>query len=234
MNLFFSDRPGAHERHLRRKVNNPLFGAPDVSQQDVLQARAADEAEHKTFMDSFYALARDAGALDASVDAELLIDLKNRLEQCYEQSCSIMGNMADIQQGLHRLIDSIMQSLLHASSSDEHAHQKLLEEQAARKIHFELLQHSLIADLLRPASPITSDDLVPTLLSAGEPALRAALGLFTAEQRLLLCEHGNRMLQDVSSDHPKIVHSRKMLAILCEHSQQTDEPAAGASHGLAS
>ena len=234
MNLFFSDRPGANERHLRRKVNNPLFGAPDISQQDVLQARADDEAEHKSFMDDFYALAGDAGSLDASVDAEQLIALKARLEQCYEQSCSIMGNMAEIQQGLRRLINSIMQSLLHASSSDEHVHRKLLEEQEARKLHFELLQHSLIADLLRPASPITSDDLVPTLLSASEPALRAALALFTAEQRLLLCEHGNRMLQDVSSDHPKIVHSRKMLAILCEQNQQTDDPAPGASRGLAS
>ncbi len=221
MNLFFSDRPGANERHLRRKVNNPLFGAPDISQDDVLRAREIDEREHKTFMDGFYALAKDASTLDASVDADELIALKQRLEQSYEQSCSVMGAMEEIQQGLSRLIDSIMQSLLYASSTDEHAHQKLVEEQAARKLHFELLRHSLIADLLRPDSPITSDDLLPTLLSSPEPSLRAAVGLFTAEQLAVLCAHGNRMLDGVDSDHPKIVHSRNMLAILCEQSKQT-------------
>ncbi len=220
MNLFFSDRPGANERHLRRKVNNPLFGAPDITQDDVQRAREIDEREHKAFMDGFYALAKDASALDASVDAEELIALKQRLEKSYEQSCSVMGSMGEIQQGLSKLIDSIMQSLLHASRTDEHAHQKLVEELEARKLHFELLQHNLIADLLRPDSPITSDELVPTLLSSPEPALRAAVGLFTPEQLAVLCEHGNRMLEGVDSDHPKIVHSHNMLAILCEHSKQ--------------
>lgn len=227
MNLFFSDRPGANERHLRRKVNNPLFGNPEITQQDIELAREADQREHQAFLDSFHELAHDASALDASVDAEVLIALKQRLEQSYEQSCSIMGQMTDIQQGLSRLIDSIMQSLLHASASDEHAHRKLMDEQQARKLHFEMLQHNLIADLLRNDSPITADDLVPTLLSSPEPAVLAAASLFTPEQLAVLCEQGSNMLQGVSSNHPKIEHSRKMLDILCQQSKQKNTAPGG-------
>ncbi len=225
MNLFFSDRPGANERHLRRKVNNPLFGDVAISQEDVQRARDIDEREHQAFMQDFYALAQDASTLDASVDAEVLIALKQRLEACYEQSCSLMGAMGEIQQGLSQLIDSIMQSLLHASRSDEHAHRKLLDEQAARKLHFELLQHTLIADLLRQDSPITSDELVPTLLSASEEAVKAAIGLFNPEQLAILCQHAEAMLRDVDSDHPKIVHSRTIQALICQRSQQPADPA---------
>ncbi len=217
MNLFFSDHPGANERHLRRKVNNPLFGNPEITQDDVLQARAMDEREHEIFMQRFLALAKDASTLDASVDAELLIELKTRLEKAYEQSCSVMGRMEDIQQGLSRLIDSIMQSLLYASQSDEHAHQKLMDELQARKIHFGMLRHALIADLLRDDSPIGSDDLLPTLLSSSKAAVLAATEIFSAEQLAVLCVHGSNMLKDVDSNHPKIEHSRSMLAILCRH-----------------
>lgn len=235
MNLFFSDKPGSHERHLRRKVNNPLFGDLVFSQDDVLEARARDEQELATFMDNFHAIAKDAAGLDASVDAEILIELKGRLEKSYEDSCCVMGNQSDIQQGLARLIESIMTSLLHASQEEEDAYQKLMDEKAAREIHFELLEFPFIADLIRSDSPIQSEELLPALLSEQEKVVLASTTLFTEDQLVFICEHGQQMLVDVESDHDCISHARKMLRLLQSvRDADSDNPHPSANSGLAS
>lgn len=235
MNLFFSDKPGSHERHLRRKVNNPLFGDLAFTQEDVLQARARDEQELTAFMENFHAIAKDASELDANVDAEVLIELKGRLEKNYETSCCVMGSQVEIQQGLTRLIDSIMTSLLHASQEEEDAYHKLLEEKAAREIHFELLNFPLIADLLRSDSPIQSNELMPALLSEQEKVVLASTQLFTDDQLAFICEHGNSMLADVDSDHDRIGHARKMLRLLESARDAANmEPTSSANSGLAS
>ena len=220
MNLFFSDRPGAHERHVRRKVNNPLFGNIQITQDDIQRARERDELELQSFLEQFHALAKDASQFDANVDADKLIELKQRLEHCYEQSCMVMGSMNEIQQAISRLIDSIMKSLLYAAKDDEDANTRLLDEFNAKARHFELLQHKLIADLLHPDSPITSADLVPVLLSASEKAASAASQLFTEEQLSFVCQQARIMLEGIDSEHSKIIHARKIVQLLeSEHTR---------------
>ena len=229
MNLFFSDKPGSHERHLRRKVNNPLFGDLVFTQQDVLDARALDEAEHKAFLDTFHAIGREAAGLNEHVEAEVLIELKPRLENSYEQSCYVMGNPQDIRDGLAKLIDSIMNALLGSSRQDEDATRKLLEEKSAREVHFELLAFPLIADLIRKDSPIQSDELIPTLLSEQDKVVIAATRLFTAEQLAFICETGERMLADVHSDNECIRHARESLQLLLTVRDQQQADAVSAS-----
>jgi hypothetical protein len=225
MNLFFSDKPGAHERHVRRKVNNPLFGDLQITQDDIQSARELDEKEHQNFMTDFHALAKDASKLDASVGTDVLVTLKQRVVRCYEQSCSMMGSMDEIQQAMSQLIGSIMQALLHAANDDAPAQQDLMAELQARELHFELLGHSLIADILSADSPITSADLMPALLSAPEDAVQAVIALFNDEQLLLLCEQSHNMLDGVESDHARIKHARKMLLLLEAGKQQADDDA---------
>lgn len=235
MNLFFSDKPGSHERHLRRKVNNPLFGDLVITQEEIHEVRAKDEREHELFMEEFQAIAKDASTLDASVDGEVLIELKSRLEKNYEASCYIMGNQAEIRQGLSRLIDSIMTSLLHASQQEEDAYKKLVDEKAARAIHFELLTHAFIADLIRPESPIQSEELMPALLSEPEKVVQAAVSLFTGEQLVFICDHGNKMLDGVDDSHERISHAIKMLGLLEDaRDMAAGEAEPGADSGLAS
>lgn len=211
MNLFFSDKPGAHERHLRRKVNNPLFGDVSVTQEDIQRAREEDEKELRRFLDEFHAIANDASQLDASAEADLLIGLKQRLEKSYECSCGVMGSQEEIQTALSKLIDSIMNTLMHSAVEDVAAQQKLTDEHHLRQKHFDRLGYDLVADLLRVDSPINPDDLVPALLSAPAQAARAAVSLFTDEQQALLFDTANKMLADVSSEHPRIIHAKKIL-----------------------
>ena len=195
--LIFSDQPGMHERHLRRKVNNPLFAESAMSQQMILDARELDQQEFEDFMQEFHALARDASQLDASVDSEALIELKTRLDKSYERCCGQMGTHDEIKQGLKTLIEAIMGAVVHAAANDPGARSKLEDEIAARQQHFELLQYPLIVDMLRPDSPLNADELVPSLLSAADDEALAAAGLFNAEQRDLVCQQAQALIDRV-------------------------------------
>jgi len=209
--LIFSDQPGMHERHLRRKVNNPLFAGVAMSQQDILDARERDQQEFEHFMQEFHALARDASQLDASVDSEALIELKTRLDKSYERSCGQMGTHEEIRQGLKTLIDAIMGAVMHAAADDPNALSKLEDESAARQQHFELLAYPLIVDMLRPDSPLNADELVPSLLSAASDEAVAAASLFNDEQRGLVCQQAQALIDRVSEAGLDVGAARRIL-----------------------
>jgi len=211
LKLIFLDQPGMHERHLRRRVNNPLFADAAMSQQDIQAARERDERELEAFMRDFHALARDASALDASADSEVLLALKARLEQNYERCCGQMGRHDEIKQGLNNLIDAIMAAMVRASASDRQALARLEEEIVARKQHFALLSYPLIVDMLRPDSPLGAQDLIPSLLSTNEKEALAAAGLFNEEQRELMCQQGQALLERLAESGTDVTAARQIL-----------------------
>jgi len=61
-----------------------------------------------------------------------------------------------------------------------------------------------VADLLRPDSPVTAEDLAPTLLSADAEALAAALSLFDTDQIEALCGQARLLLQEQPAGNPRI------------------------------
>lgn len=211
LKLVFIDQPGMHERHLRRRVNNPLFANSNMSQQDILDARARDEQELETFMQEFHSLARDASSLDASADSEVLIALKSRLDQSYERCCGQMGAHAEIQQGLATLIEAIMGAVVHAAAHDPQALARLEDEIAARRQHFEMLSYPLIVDMLRPDSPVDADELVPSLLSAPEDEALAAASLFDADQRSLVCQQAQALLDHLTGASVDVRAAQQLL-----------------------
>jgi len=214
LKLVFNDQPGMHERHLRRKVNNLLFADSAMTQEDILAARELDERELEAFMQDFHALARDASALDATADSEVLLALKTRLDQCYERCCGQMGKHDEIMQGLNNLIDAIMAAVIRASASDQKALARLEDEISARKQHFAMLQYPLIVDMLRPDSPLNAEDLIPSLLSAGEEEALAAAALFTAEQRNLMVQQGQALLERAAEAGAEVTSARQILDLI--------------------
>ncbi|WP_198263523.1 hypothetical protein [sulfur-oxidizing endosymbiont of Gigantopelta aegis] len=55
--------------------------------------------------------------------------------------------------------------------------------------------------MLRPRSPIAQNDLVPTLLSESEGAIRAAFQLFDKEHQTLICQQAKELLvENVQED----------------------------------
>lgn len=188
--LVFSDLPGAYERQLQLKQDNPLFpeAQRNPTQQELDQARMKDQQDMQAFMENFQETLKQAAGLLASVESEVVLDLKNNLEKLYTTSASLSHDMQQIQEALLKLLNVCMMTIRKAAADDPVAIKKLDDEENARQIYFELLKTPLVADLLRADDVISESDLIPSMLSETEAGLKAVMDLFEPEQLHALLE----------------------------------------------
>ena len=90
-----------------------------------------------------------------------------------------------------------MKAVRQGAANDPVALDKLAEEDHARKMHNELHQFSLVADLMLPDSPISKEELVPSLLSESETGLNAALQLFDQAQLTQIYQQAKAHLEQL-------------------------------------
>lgn len=190
-------RPGAHERHLLRRKDNPLF-APERRVVDAValaEARRRDQTERDAFERQFRTLLEAAASLKASEESEVLLELKARLDQAYTLLASLAGAHEPYRQGLRRLTDLLVNTVRRAVANDPLALAELDQEQMAREQHYRLLESPLVADLMRSESPVAPEDLAATLLSASAEELGAALWLFAGDELTLIEQAASALLE---------------------------------------
>ncbi len=197
MRVPFSELPGRHERHYRRKIGNPLFadGETEANDEDLLEAQRLDHQELLDFLGELRERVQRAVDLQPNEDTQVVLDLKSDLDRLYESACGLADDQSGNKLAIRQLLAVIMKTVWQAAANDSLAETELEQEEQARAAHFELLEQPLLADLLHPQSVIGPEELLPTLLSETEPAVRAALTLFEAEQLALLCADGQALLQ---------------------------------------
>jgi len=222
----FSDRPGARERHVQRKYQNPLFAGDEVSELDIVQARKQDAEEVDQFMNQFRDLVQQALELDSNAEADVILKLKEQLDKSYEQCAGLAGDQAEIKTMIKRLLGSIMQAMWKGVGQDLQAQSKLENEEKARESHFTLLEYPLVADLIRPDSPIAQEELVPVLLSESADSLSVAMQIFVPEQQIMLVQQARELLanSELNPDHRSQAEQRlsEMEALVSVISQASN------------
>lgn len=217
MALKFSLKPGAWERHLQRKYHNPLFASGnDITQQHVDAARFRDEEERKEFQKAFETLLHEVSSLASQVESEVVLAMKTRADTLYEECAGLGGDFSLEKQGLKKLGYLILDLLMESNRDNTKTGEELEHERQARQMHFELLEIPLIAHLLRPESPISQDELVATLLNEEETGLRAAMSLFTQEQKLFLYDSAKTLLTQLREKEHELPEAWLHLEIMAQ------------------
>jgi len=209
VSLRYSQIPGQHERHLRRKQDNPLFPEAErqITPEQLEEAQRLDHEALTDFITDFRTLVHEVAGLSANEGSEVILGLKERLDQAYERAARMVDDQGETKQAIARLVGVIMQAVRRGAGSDAVALRELDDEEAARQAHYALLEHPLVADLLDPDSVIGEQELVPTLLSAGEAELQAACSLFDPQQLKSLAQRAEALL-DVTPDAPEAALAR--------------------------
>ncbi len=195
MSVPFSEYPGRHERHFRRKLGNPLFpgSATGYSETQLLETQRRDHQDLVGFMTRLRELVRRAVDLKPNEESQVILDLKMELDRAYEDACRLGGDQTGNKEAIRHLVAVIMSTVRQAAGADHAAQRELDEEDEARRLHLQLLKHPLVVDVLDPDSLITPDELAATLLSAPTPEFEAVLGLFDADQLVLLCKDARQL-----------------------------------------
>jgi hypothetical protein len=157
---------------------------------------------------------RRAASLEANAASEQVLALKEDLERRYEQACGLPEDHLEEKEAIKRLIALIMRAVWRAAGEDPVAHRELEDEEQARVIHFALLEHPLVADILHPESPILPDELGPAILCSTEQEASAASQLFGAEQLALIVEQGGEILGRLEADGIDVGQARQRLDTL--------------------
>lgn len=210
---------GMYERHLRRKDRNPLFGvpAPQVPPEAYAEARRLDTEEMQRFQSDMRQVIQQAINLEANVESEVVLELRARLDQLYARCSGLGGNCGDHKQAIRRLIDVVMNAVWQAAADDPMARMELEQEELARQQHFCLMEYPLISDLMRPDTPISQDELIPTLLQAGEDELEAVLWMFEPEQLAVLRRDAEALLAERRRQGYELTAAWENLELIVEH-----------------
>jgi len=197
MEIPFSERPGRHERHFKRKIDNPLFPRPltHYSDDDLLEVQRLDHEEIVSFLDVLKKLVQQAINLQANEESQVVLDLKAELEKLYETACRLGDQQENNKAALRDLLKVIMATVRSHAGGDAKAEMELQQEDLARQQHFSMLEHDLVVDLLDTEGLILEDELAAVMLSEDEQQVSVALTMLDAEQRLLLAADAVRLIE---------------------------------------
>ena len=207
MSIMVSQFPGAYERQYLRQLNASELFSVESDELLFVQAKANDQALVEPFMSELQLVLERAVALKPNEEGDVLLEVKADLDRLYNASCSLPEDQSDIQKYIANLIETIMGSIRKGAEDDDRALLELSEETQARKAHFELLESTLVSDLLSDQSVIPAEQLLPTLLSAEKSDLAQAIQLFDAEQTKQLINQGHTLTGDTAGRSPDILLS---------------------------
>lgn len=216
MTMNFSPAPGPHERHLKRRLLNPLFPQPEneYTQQDIEDAQKKDEENLMSFMTHFQSVVQKTTQLGSSSESDVVIEIKEQLDECYATSCAMPGEHTNLKIAIKKLITAIMAAIRKGAAGDATALKKLDEEDIARDLHNELHERKLIADLMLENSPILENELTPTLLNEEPDDLEAALPLFSAEELELIVKNAQDLLEGLRQQGHEIPYAWERFQLI--------------------
>lgn len=179
--MLFIEFPGAYERQLQRKYNHAALFAinkDDITAELIQLARQQDSEDVEKFMKSFHQVVERAVSLKPNEKSDVILKLKEELDQHYEQCCNLQGDMSKIKQALKTLISAIMSAVRTGAGNDITAQAKLDEEDQARAEHFRLQEYPFLSDMMRHDQAIPAEELGLTLLTEPMNVVTEALDLF--------------------------------------------------------
>lgn len=214
----FRKHPGCRERHLRRKLDNPLFAPEErgTSLEALDAEQRRDDDELSAFLESVKQLVTRVSQLSPDSDTREVVELKKQADAHYEQCLGLPGDQRRVKGALIKLITELtrlnMQTL-----HDTQSLVALQDEQVKRLAHFTRLEFPVTGDICREQSPLADGDLVPTLLSEPPDALNAALGLFDAERVSTIRDEARALIAARRAEGHDLSRAEKSLVLIDKH-----------------
>ncbi|MFL9963398.1 tryptophan leader peptide [Paraburkholderia sediminicola] len=188
-NWRWSAYPGAAERHLQRRHNNPLFllHRQMVTSQEVYEARLADA---QALQDIRSELSDASRSFSETTELPLnwlsfLEGYRDRIDRLDERRLVAGGQSASLGDAIARLRADILTTWRASIHKSQHSLATLEQEEAKRAEQRTLLYGcDWTAQLLSHGSVIPPEEVVPALLSESPTELEKAVTGMQAEPRL--------------------------------------------------
>jgi len=217
----FRQHPGCRERHLRRKLDNPLF--PPAERQATVEQLTAeqrrDDDELNGFLGEVKTLVSRVGALSPDSELAEIDALTRRADAYYERCLGLPGDQRRVKSALIKLIAELTR-LNMQTMRDSNSLLALQDEQVQRLARFTRLEFALTGDLCREQSPIREEELAATLLSEPPDAVAAALNLFDHDKVTALRRRAADLVARGRQEGFDVSRAESSLAAMAKHLQE--------------
>lgn len=184
----------------------------------VWQAAHEDDQEVDLFRQEFVSFVQKMTQLPSNVQSDVILNLKEQADQLYEKAKGLRKAEEDELQaelnGLIKLIAVLMKKVWEGASGDPSALSKLEEEEAARAMHFELLELPLVCDLLRTDSVIAEGELTPSLLCCNSEEMVKTLRIFDAQQLQNILQEAHTLNEGLDNQRAEEIDTQSKIAAI--------------------
>ncbi len=226
MTFSFSKWPGAWERQLIRRHDNPQYfiGTKPPNALDITDAQTRDQIELIEFNKSLESLIHRSMSLPEDACAESISSVKKELDACHNTAFGLAADLNDQKEALASLNEVITTAMQGSLPTRDHQARlsQMLHTEAARKERLQLLEFPIVSDLLRSVCPIPPDELPAALLSESNNAYVAALEIFDDDRKIYLAHRLDILVSALTSEKLKSRSSEKLDLL---HKQLPDLPA---------
>jgi hypothetical protein len=201
---------GAWERHIRRRLQHPeLFDRPAPDNLSLLAAQQRDQRELEAFHRQLTQIIAD---LTDSTESGKLLQLKQQLDDCHQQSMGLAGDLTDQQTAIGNINEIITTALRRALRDDDEAGRlRLIKQEAERLRTIERWQQPLLADLARTPCPIPDNEIAASLLCESEDAMQFALKSFNPAEQDDILQQWSALQGRASADKREWIAARIAL-----------------------
>ena len=230
MNTLFSKWPGAWERHLIRRHDNPQYfiGTTPPTESEIATAQNRDQQELLQFNKSLESLIHRSMSLTDDAGSDTITSVKKELDSCQNTAFGLAADLIE-QKGalasLNEVITSAMQRAL-PTGDDDMRLGAMMQKEAKRKERLHLLEYPIVSDLLRSVCPVPPDEVPAALLSESDSAYKAALEIFDDDRKTYIAQRLDILIKNLDSEKLKIRADKKLELLL---KQLPEMPAANTS-----
>ena len=212
MNPSFSRWPGACERHLIRRHDNPHYfsGGQPPATIEIAEAQAKDQQELIRFNTSLETLIHRSMSLTESTCSDSLASVKKELDACQNTAFGLAADLMEQKGALASINSIITAAMQHALRDDAAGLNSMMQKEAARMEQLQLLEYPIVSDLLRSDSPVPADELPAALLSESDNAYKAALEIFDEDRKIQLAHRLDILIKSLDSENHKLRAVKKL------------------------
>jgi len=177
--ISWSERPGCFERHLQRRYNNPLF-SPErqhVTAADVAAARRQDAQDLASLRAEYVQLLSEIAELPDFMPFEQFNPIRERIQDLIHRAVEVGGEASETVPKLRTLRHILIQQVSEALSNNPRALKALQEAEAFHQANEGKLENQFLAQMLRDDTPITAEDVVPSILTEDVATIRTVMAV---------------------------------------------------------
>jgi hypothetical protein len=194
--LTWSENPGAHEVHLKRRLNNPYFPESRriVTHEDLNQAKKKDDEDYLKCDVVLKEIGKEIESLRFGSTSGTLLRLRERIDDLIYTSLSVGGHATDIAKHADKLRNAVILGLQEAFTDDSDTLSRIDE---ANKHHKEKVMRfyntPVIAHMIREDSPILKNETISTIISESPEGIATFINLLPSDTKPIV-ENGALIL----------------------------------------